>query len=151
MNHGLDTGFLVALEISEHPSHASNKFELSRLIKAGDRLSLVPQVLSEFVHIVTNSRRFQNPLSKVESGDCLLVEKIVRTPKKFRNVKHLASRIAPFAARSIVGNVMRRGFPLPQPGNLNDWGTTKDQLEWLACLVEQCNDNGVENSSHFFA
>jgi len=69
LNHGLDTGFLVALEISEHPSHASANFELSRLIKAGDRLSLVPQVLSEFVHIVTDSRRFQNPLSNDHARD----------------------------------------------------------------------------------
>ncbi len=58
MNHGLDTGFLVALEIIEHDSHSSARAQLNQLIGAGDRLSLVPQVLAEFVHVVTDCRRF---------------------------------------------------------------------------------------------
>ena len=62
MTHGIDTGFLVALEIIEHAEHAAARALLTRLIQAGDRLALAPQVLAEFVHVVTDQRRFARPL-----------------------------------------------------------------------------------------
>ncbi len=62
MTHGIDTGFLVALEIIEHADHAAARALLARLIGAGDRLALAPQVLAEFLHIVTDPRRFAQPL-----------------------------------------------------------------------------------------
>ena len=62
MTHGIDTGFLVALEIIEHAEHAAARALLARLIQAGDRLALAPQVLAEFVHVVTDQRRFARPL-----------------------------------------------------------------------------------------
>jgi predicted nucleic acid-binding protein len=63
MMHGLDTGFLVAAEMVEHAEHAAARSTLSRLVAAGDLLSLAPQVLAEFIHIVTDSRRFTQPLA----------------------------------------------------------------------------------------
>ncbi len=62
MIHGIDTGFLVAVEIIEHADHAAARALLARLLGAGDRLELAPQVLAEFLHIVTDSRRFAKPL-----------------------------------------------------------------------------------------
>ena len=62
MIHGIDTGFLVAAEVIEHPDHASARALLARLLGAGDRLALAPQVLAEFLHIVTGQRRFARPL-----------------------------------------------------------------------------------------
>jgi predicted nucleic acid-binding protein len=62
MIHGLDTGFLVAAEVVEHPSHAEARAILVQVTAAGDVLAVAPQVLTEFVHIVTDSRRFSNPL-----------------------------------------------------------------------------------------
>jgi predicted nucleic acid-binding protein len=62
MIHGLDTGFLVAAEVVEHTQHAAARGTLARLIAAGDFLGLTPQVLAEFIHIVTDSRRFTRPL-----------------------------------------------------------------------------------------
>ena len=35
---------------------------LARLLGAGDRLALAPQVLAEFIHVVTDPRRFAAPL-----------------------------------------------------------------------------------------
>lgn len=62
MMHGLDTGFLVAAEVTEHPDHAAAKTVLMRLLTAGDLVAIAPQVLAEFIHIVTDPRRFTNPL-----------------------------------------------------------------------------------------
>jgi predicted nucleic acid-binding protein len=62
MTHGLDTGFLVAAEVSEHAEHIAARNTLVRLIAAGDIIAIAPQVLAEFIHVVTDSRRFSNPL-----------------------------------------------------------------------------------------
>jgi predicted nucleic acid-binding protein len=63
MIHGLDTGFLVAAEVLEHASHVASRFALARLVTAGDLIGIAPQVLAEFIHIVTDPRRFTNPLA----------------------------------------------------------------------------------------
>jgi predicted nucleic acid-binding protein len=62
MRHGLDTGFLVAAEVTEHADHADARSTLARLLGAGDHIAIAPQVLTEFVHIVTEPRRFTRPL-----------------------------------------------------------------------------------------
>jgi predicted nucleic acid-binding protein len=59
---GLDTGFLVAAEVIEHPENAAARDTLARLLSAGDLIALTPQVLAEFIHIVTDPRRFTQPL-----------------------------------------------------------------------------------------
>ena len=63
MIHGIDTSFLVAVEVSGHPGHASARKLLGRLLGAGDSFALAPQVLGEFIHIVTDERRFARPLA----------------------------------------------------------------------------------------
>src|SRR6185312_13852576 len=63
MIHGIDTGFLVAAEVIEHAEFAAARQTLTRLIAAGDRIAIAPQVLAEFIHIVTDSRRFSQPLA----------------------------------------------------------------------------------------
>ena len=62
MIHGLDTGFLVAAEVTEHVKHAGARDTLARLLSAGDFIAIAPQVLAEFIHIVTDPRRFAQPL-----------------------------------------------------------------------------------------
>ncbi len=62
MMHGLDTGFLVAAAVLEHADHVAARDSLVRLIAAGDLIAMTPQVLAEFIHIVTDSRRFSQPL-----------------------------------------------------------------------------------------
>jgi len=61
MMHGLDTGFLVAVELVEHAEHAAARTTLAGLVAAGDRIAIAPQVLAEFIHVVTDSRRFTHP------------------------------------------------------------------------------------------
>ncbi len=62
MIHGLDTGFLVASALAEHVEHMAARQTISRLIAGGDRIAIAPQVLAEFIHIATDSRRFAQPL-----------------------------------------------------------------------------------------
>lgn len=62
MIYGLDTGFLVAAEVLEHAEHAAARATLQRLLANEDRFALAPQVLAEFIHVVTDPRRFVDPL-----------------------------------------------------------------------------------------
>lgn len=67
MTHGVDTDFLVAVEILDHPFHASAEALLHRLLAAGDDFAVAPQVLAEFIHVVTDPRRMPTPLSMSEA------------------------------------------------------------------------------------
>src|SRR5579871_721396 len=62
MTHGLDTSYLVALEMRGHADYGSARAALARFLAAGDLLAIAPQVLVEFMHVVTDSRRFTQPL-----------------------------------------------------------------------------------------
>jgi len=63
VTHGVDTSFLLAVEIVEHAHHIDALRLLGELLARGDRVAIVPQVLAEFVHVVTDARRFQQPFS----------------------------------------------------------------------------------------
>ena len=63
MIHGIDTGFLIATEVVDHADHASARLIYSRLRTAGDRFALTPQVLAEFIHVVSDPKRFSQPLT----------------------------------------------------------------------------------------
>lgn len=63
MIHGIDTGFLVAAEVAEHADHAAARLKFQHFRAAGDRFALAPQVLAEFVHVVTDPKRFSQPLT----------------------------------------------------------------------------------------
>lgn len=65
---GLDTSFLVALAIREHPSHRRclQVFE-EEILGQDAAMVLAPQVLAEFAHVVTDPRRFERPLPMVEA------------------------------------------------------------------------------------
>ena len=63
MNHGLDTSFLVAAEVAEHPDHDGVWRRIREIKAQGDCFALTAPVLAEFVHIVTDARRFKLPLT----------------------------------------------------------------------------------------
>jgi predicted nucleic acid-binding protein len=62
MMYGLDTGFLVAAEVTEHADYAVARGTIALLRAAGDKIAIAPQVLAEFIHVVTDPRRFTSPL-----------------------------------------------------------------------------------------
>ena len=67
MTHGLDTSFLVAVEAGSHEAHARCRTQLQKLLKAEDVFALSPQVLAEFIHIVTDPKRFSSPLTLTQA------------------------------------------------------------------------------------
>ena len=67
MTHGIDTDFLVAAEIRDHPFHRQADALMSSLLTAGHDFAVVPQTLAEFIHIVTDAKRMPQPLSIPEA------------------------------------------------------------------------------------
>jgi predicted nucleic acid-binding protein len=63
MIRGVDTTFLVEVEVAGHPNHETARTRLDALLSQGDSLAIAPQVLAEFVHVVTDPKRFSRPLT----------------------------------------------------------------------------------------
>ncbi|TLD68162.1 PIN domain-containing protein [Phragmitibacter flavus] len=63
MTHGIDTDFLVAAEVTDHPFHREADALLQSLLNDGHDLALAPQTLAEFIHIVTDGKRMPQPLT----------------------------------------------------------------------------------------
>ena len=67
---GIDTTFLLAHELAEIPAHGWAREKVREAGRKGERqFALAPQVLSEFLHVATDPRRFQTPLGMEEALD----------------------------------------------------------------------------------
>lgn len=67
---GIDTTFLVQVELREASGHGAARAWLDRcLSEDGPVFGLAPQVLVEFIHVVTDPKRFASPLSMEEALD----------------------------------------------------------------------------------
>ncbi|HWL93598.1 MAG TPA: PIN domain-containing protein [Phycisphaerae bacterium] len=65
---GIDTTVLVHLEILESAEHLrAHEWLRSEILNGEEQIALVPQVLLEFIHVVTDSKRFQTPLTMDEA------------------------------------------------------------------------------------
>jgi predicted nucleic acid-binding protein len=64
---GIDANFLIACELQEHAQHLAVRAILDTLVEAGERFALAPQVLAEFLHIVTDGKRLQTPRTMAEA------------------------------------------------------------------------------------
>ena len=61
---GLDTTVLIANELNEVTLHRQVRNHIALLCREkGIRFGLAPQVLQEFLHVATDPRRFQQPLT----------------------------------------------------------------------------------------
>jgi len=64
MIHGLDTTFLVQVEVREAPGHEQSRAWLEECLHRDRQpFALAPQVLAEFIHVITDPRRFSSPLT----------------------------------------------------------------------------------------
>ena len=64
MRRGVDTNVLIYAHMPESPHHAMvRSFLLDQLSRDDVTLVITPTILHELVHIVTDSRRFDPPLS----------------------------------------------------------------------------------------
>lgn len=64
---GIDTSFLVAVDTTVHELGFPARELLDRFEIDGEVLALNPDVLSEFVHVVTDPKRFNDPLTMDEA------------------------------------------------------------------------------------
>ena len=64
---GIDANVLIACELTIHPQHRAVHLLLDGEVKQGESFALCPQVLSEFIHIVTDSKRLSDPLTMPEA------------------------------------------------------------------------------------
>lgn len=68
MKRGLDTNVLIYAHMPELPDHARvRSFLLGQLADEGVTLVITPAILHEFVHIVTDGRRFEPPVSMADA------------------------------------------------------------------------------------
>jgi predicted nucleic acid-binding protein len=64
---GIDTSALIAFEDATHREHARVVQLFRRRSKRGERFAICPQVLAEFLHVVTDTRRFPVPLTMAQA------------------------------------------------------------------------------------
>jgi len=64
---GLDATTLIAFEIKEHPIHSQVRKGIREELAMGERFALCDQTGWEFLHIVTDARRFDTPLDMEEA------------------------------------------------------------------------------------
>ena len=67
MIYGLDTSFLVQIEVTEQHGHGLARELKDRLLRESATFALAPQILCEFIHIVTDPKRFEHPLETDEA------------------------------------------------------------------------------------
>lgn len=61
---GIDTSFLVAWAIPEHPAHRQCRGLLEEALAGEQSFGLTSGILAEFIHVVTDPRRFSRPLDR---------------------------------------------------------------------------------------
>lgn len=59
----IDTNFLVDLDITVSPRHEKVLSILNNLGKSKSEIFITADVLLEYIHVVTDAKRFQNPFS----------------------------------------------------------------------------------------
>jgi predicted nucleic acid-binding protein len=67
MTYGIDTNFLIAVEVMEHSRNRRANALLDEILEAGNKLALAPQTMAEFIHVVTDARRFPRPLTMLQA------------------------------------------------------------------------------------
>jgi predicted nucleic acid-binding protein len=66
---GIDTPFLLAHSLVEHPDHTSANAWREHLLNHQTAVALCPTIFDEFIHVVTDMRRFEKPLSMRQAID----------------------------------------------------------------------------------
>jgi predicted nucleic acid-binding protein len=65
---GLDCNILVQLAIADHPLNAKTIAKVTAETQRGEKFVFPPLVATEFLHIVTDPRRFAPPLTMNEAS-----------------------------------------------------------------------------------
>jgi predicted nucleic acid-binding protein len=68
---GIDCNILVQLAIGDHPANGKTVAAVKAETQGGEKLVFPPLVGTEFLHVVTDPRRFEPPLAMDEATDWL--------------------------------------------------------------------------------
>jgi toxin-antitoxin system PIN domain toxin len=68
---GLDCNILVQLAIADHPAHVKTVAAVHALAERGEKIVFPPLVATEFLHVISDARRFDPPLTMVEAMEWL--------------------------------------------------------------------------------
>lgn len=74
----LDCNILVQLAFTDHPDHARAVSVVQREVDDGELLVFSSLIVAEFLHVVTDPRRFDPPLTMTEALDC--IEELLAKP-----------------------------------------------------------------------
>jgi predicted nucleic acid-binding protein len=64
---GLDCNILVQLALGDHPANAKTLAAVQAETQRGEKLVFPPLVATEFLHVVTDERRFSPPPAMTEA------------------------------------------------------------------------------------
>ena len=88
---GLDCNILVQLALQDHPANAATVAAVQAEVQRGSRLVFPALVVDEFLHVITDERRFSPPLTMTEALDWMetftaspAVSAIEATPESVR-------------------------------------------------------------------
>lgn len=68
---GLDSNVLIQLALQDHPANTATVAAVQAEVQKGNRLVFPPLVAAEFLHVITDARRFAPPLTMIEAVDWL--------------------------------------------------------------------------------
>jgi predicted nucleic acid-binding protein len=66
---GIDTNILVQLCLANHPGNKATLAAVQQELQAGNVIVFTASVVAEFLHVITDSRRFTDALSMTEALD----------------------------------------------------------------------------------
>ena len=66
---GLDCNILVQVALADHPANQATVGVVQGEAQRGSRLVFPPLVVTEFLHVITDQRRFTPPLTMIEALD----------------------------------------------------------------------------------
>lgn len=75
---GLDSNVLVQLALQDHPANKATVTLVENEIRTGSRVVFPSFVEDEFLHVITDERRFTPPLTMIEAMNWL--EKFLESP-----------------------------------------------------------------------
>lgn len=70
---GIDTNILVAHSIPDHPLHGRVRKRIDQFLSEGRNFAITSGVLAEFIHVVTDPKRFENPLTMEEALESVCI------------------------------------------------------------------------------
>ena len=92
---GLDCNILVQLALLDHPANTRTVAAVQAEAQRGSRLVFPPLVINEFLHVITDERRFNPPLTMIEALDWVAnfltnpaVSVLEPTPESLRQTLH---------------------------------------------------------------